>query len=154
MKKLSEQFIEMSQRTAAWETRTAAVNEQNRKEFEADVAEAQQAANSAQAAFAARLNKVGEKLAAPWREVHKNFSNQMATARRRAAEWKAADELAAAQDEADFTEGYAETAAEFARLAAAEADAAMLEAKAARAYAKDLEKVPPPPAVSSQKTPV
>jgi hypothetical protein len=93
-------------------------------------------------------------LAAPWREVHKSFSNQMATARRKAAEWKAADELAAAQDEADFSEGYAETAAEFARLAASEANAAMLEAKAARAYAKDLEKAPPSPAVPSQKTPV
>jgi hypothetical protein len=31
MKKLSEQFLEMSHRTAAWETRTAAVNEQNRR---------------------------------------------------------------------------------------------------------------------------
>lgn len=139
MKKLSEQFLEMSRRTAAWEARAATIEEKNRKEVEEHVAEAQQNVKSVQAEFASRLNSVGEAMSTPWRELHKSFNNQIAAARRKTAEWKAADELAAAQEEANYTEVYAENAAEFARLAAAEADVAMLEAQAARAYAKSLQ---------------
>jgi hypothetical protein len=60
MKKLSEQFLEMSQRTAALENRAAVRNEENRKEFEADVAEARQAVQSAQASFETKLNSIEE----------------------------------------------------------------------------------------------
>ena len=88
MKKLSEQFLEMSQRAAALENKTDAVR---------------------------------------------------TTVRQKAAELKAADELADARDRADDAEAYAEIAAEFASLTATEAETALVEAKQARAEAQSLE---------------
>jgi hypothetical protein len=139
MKKLSEQFLQMSQRTAAWENRAAAGREENRKKFEADVAEARKAVQSAQASFEARLSSVEESVSSQWRKLQKSFDDQVATARSKAEERKAAHNLADAKERADDYEAYAEVAADFARLAAAEADAAMLQAAEARAHADSLE---------------
>lgn len=140
MKKLSEQFLEMSQRTATWEEKAAASNEKSRQMFEADVAETREMVKSAQASFDAKLNSIEESVSSQWRKVQKSFDDQMATARSKAAELKAAHNLADAKDRADYYEAYAEAAAEFALLTAAEADAAMLKATEARAYADSLEK--------------
>ncbi len=141
MKKLSEQFLEMSQRTAAWENRAAAQQEKNRQGFEADVAEARNTVQSAQASFEARLNSIEESVSSQWRGLQESFDNQVAAARSKAAEWKAAHNLADAQERADYYEAYAEIAADFARLAATEADEAMLKATEARAHADSLVKM-------------
>lgn len=141
MKKLSEQFNEMSQQTAAWEKRAAASNQKNRQEFQADIAEARTAVQSAQASFEARLNSVEESTSAQWRKLQESFNKQVATARSKAAEVKAAHNLAEATDRADYYETYAEIAADFAHMAATEADAAMLQATEARAQASSLEKM-------------
>lgn len=141
MKKLSEQFLEMSQRTAAWENRTAARHDKNRQEFEADVAEARNAVQSAQASFEVRLNSIEESVSSQWRKLQESFNKQVANARSKAAERKAAHNLAEAIDRADYYEAYAEVAADFAHLAAAEADAALVQAAEARAYADSLEKM-------------
>jgi hypothetical protein len=140
MKKLSEQFREMSQRAATWENRTAAMRQENRQEFEADVAEAQASVRAAQAAFAARLDKVEAPVSAQWRGLKDSFDKHVADVRRKVADLKAADELTEAQVRADDAEAYAEIAAEFASLTATEAETAMVEAKQARADAQSLEK--------------
>ena len=141
MKKLSEQFLEMSEQTAAWEDRADANREQDRKMMEADVAEAREAVKSAQASFDAKLNTIEESVSTQWRKVQESFNNHVAAARSKATELKAAHNLADAQDRAAYYEDYAEVAADFARLAATEADAAMLKATEARAYADSLEKM-------------
>lgn len=140
MKKLSEQFLEMSQQTAAWEERVAASQEADRKELETDVAMAKNAVQSAQTTFQARLDSIDESVSAQWRKLQESFNNQVAAARSKAAELKAAHNLADAKERAGYYEDYASAAADFARLAAAEADAAMLQATEARAYANSLEK--------------
>lgn len=140
MKKLSEQFIEMSQQTAAWEKKAAAYHTENRKEFEADVADARKAVQSAQVSFDAKLNNIEEPVSLQWRKVQESFDKQVATARRKATELKVAHNLAEAEDRAAYYEDYAEVAADFARLAATEADAAMLSATEARAEAESLAK--------------
>jgi len=133
MKKLSEQFLELSQRAAVWENRTAAIRQENHKEFEANVAEAQASVKSAQAAFTARLDKVEEPIAAEWRKLKDSFDMHVAHVRQAAAARKAAHDL----------EAYAEIAAEFAKLTATEAETAMVEAKQARAAAQSMAKVRP-----------
>jgi hypothetical protein len=142
MKKLSEQFLEMSQQTAEWENRAAAEHEMNRKEFESDIAEARTAVQKAQTKFDAKLNSIEESVSSQWRKLQTSFDNQVAIARSKAAELKAAHNLADAKDRADYYESYAEVAADFARMAAAEADAAMLQAAEARTYANSLETTP------------
>ncbi len=141
MKKLSEQFLEMSERTAALENRVAATHQENRKEFEAHVAEAQAAVRSDRAAFAARLEKEEESLAAQWRELDEVFAAQISRYQCGMDERLNARDLAHARAQADDAEADAEMAAEFARLTAAGAEEAMLEAKQARAAAQSLEKV-------------
>lgn len=142
MKKLSEQLLEMSQRTAAWEDRTAARREENREESEAEVAEARKSVQASQEAFAAKLDSMHDSMSSHWREVQKSFDNQVAAARQKANEGKAAHDLASAQRRADLDEAYAEAAGEFAQLTAAEHYAAMVDATQARAHAKSLEKAP------------
>lgn len=141
MKKLSEQFLEMSRRTAVLENRAAARKEENRKEFEADVAEAREAVQLAVGSFEAKLNSIEESVSSQWRGLQRSFDNQVAIARSKAAERKAAHNLADAQERADYYEAYAEVAAEFANLAAAEAEVAMIQATEARAYANALGKM-------------
>ena len=141
MKKLSEQFLEMSQQTAAWEERAAADDAASRQKYEADVAETRKAVQTAQASFDAKLNSTEESVSAQWRKVQESFNNQVATARSKAAELKAAHNLADAQDSAAYYEDYAGVAVDFALLAATEADAAMLKATEARGYAASLEKM-------------
>jgi hypothetical protein len=141
MKKLSEQFLKMSQRTAALENRAAVRNEENRKEFEADVAEARQAVQSAQASFETKLNSIEESVSSQWHKLEESFNNQVAAAQSKAADRKAAHNLADVKERADYYEAYAEVAAEFANLAAIEAEAAMLQATEARAHANSLEKM-------------
>jgi hypothetical protein len=142
MKKLSEQFLEMSQRTAVVENRAAAKHEKNRQEFETAVAEARKEVESAQASFEAKLNSIEASVSSQWHELEESFNNQVAVARRKAAERKAAHNLADAQDRAEYYEAYAEVAAEFANLAAIEAGAAMVQAAEARAYANSLVMMP------------
>jgi hypothetical protein len=143
MKKLSEQLFEMGKRAAAWETQAAARSEANKQEFEAEVAEARKSAQTAQAAMQDRLDSIQDSMASQWREVQKSFNNQVAAARSRAAERKAAMDLSAAQRAANLDEEYARVATEFAQWAAAEANAAMLGATQSRAYAKSLENETP-----------
>ena len=138
MNKLSEQLLEMSKRTAAWENQAVARNNENKQEFVAEVAEARKSVQTAQAALATRLDSIQDSVSSQWREVQKSFNNQVTTARRRAAEGKAALDLSAAQREADFDEEYAQTATDFAQWAAAEANAAIAQANHSRAYAKSL----------------
>jgi hypothetical protein len=57
MKKLSEQFLEISERTAAIENRVASIRQENLQEFEASASEAQHNLHDAQAAFTAKLDK-------------------------------------------------------------------------------------------------
>ena len=140
MKTLSEQFIEMGERLAKTEKRVADIQQQNRKQFEANVAEAQAALRSARAAFTARLDKADESLTAQWREVDEAFAAQISRAQRNIDEGLNAIDLSAAQANADDAEAYAELAAEFARVTASEAEAAMVEAKQARANAVSLGK--------------
>jgi hypothetical protein len=130
----------MSQHTAAWENRVAARREEDHQAFEADTAEARAAVQAAQTAFAARMNNIQQAGAAHWSALQQSFNNQVAAARQRAAELKAAHDLSTAQVHADDQEAYADIAAEFANMAAAEAAAAQREASEARAYAKSLEK--------------
>jgi hypothetical protein len=132
----------MSQRTAAWENRAEAKHQENRKQFEADMAEARKSVEAAQAAFDAQLDKIEESVSSQWRKVQKSFDDQVEIARSKVAERKAAHNLADAKERADYFEAYAKVAAEFASLAASEADAAMLQAIEARAYAISLEVVP------------
>ncbi len=139
MKKLSEQFLEMSQRTAVLENRTEDIRQGNHNEFEASVAEAQASVRAAQTAFNARLDKVEASVSAQWRGLKDSFDSHVATVRQKAAELKAADELADARERAEDAEAYAELAADFARLTATEAETAMVEAKQARAEAQSLE---------------
>ena len=140
MKTLSEQFIEMGERLAKTEKRVTAIQQQNRKQFEANVAEAQAALRSAQAAFTARLDKADESLAEQWRELDEAFAAQLSRARSNIDEGLNAIDLAEAKANADDAEAYAELAAEFARVTAAEAETAMVEAKQARANAVSLDK--------------
>lgn len=141
MKKLSEQFLEMSQQTAVWEERVATSQEADRKELETDLAMAKNAVKTAQTSFETRLDSIDESVSSQWRKVQESFNNQVATIRSKAAELKAAHNLADAKDRADYYEAYAEAAADFARLAASEADAAALQAMDARAYADSLERM-------------
>lgn len=143
MKKLSEQLLEMGKQAAAWEDRTATRNEENKQEFEAEVAEARKSVQASQEAFAAKLDSMHESASAHWREVQNSFNNQVATARSKANELKAAHDLASAQRRADIAEDYAEAAGEFAQLAASEHYAAVVDAAQARAHAKSLEKRTP-----------
>jgi hypothetical protein len=140
MKKLSEQLLEMSKRTAGWENRAAARNEENKQELEAEVAEAHKSVQSAQATLADRLDSVHDSMSSQWREVQKSFNNQVAAARSRAAESKAALDLSAAQTAADLDEDYARIATEFAQAAVAEANAAIAQANQSKAYAQSLKK--------------
>jgi hypothetical protein len=135
MKKLSEQFLEMSQQTAALENRVGAIQRENQEEFASHVAEARTRTQTAQAAFAARLDSVEESLSEGWRELNDSFAQQVAAAQKRADERKNAIGLANARRKAEVAEAYADIAAEFARLTAAEAEKAMIEAKQARARA-------------------
>jgi hypothetical protein len=73
--------------------------------------------------------------------LEESFNDQVAAAQGKAAERKAAHNLADAKERADYYEAYAEVAAEFANLAAIEAEAAMLQATEARAHANSLEKM-------------
>ena len=140
MKKLSVQFLEMSQRTAALESQAAATNAKNRNEFEAKVAEARAAVRSAKAAFTARLDKMDEDLAEQWRDVDEAFAAQITAAQRRMDERSNAIDLANARADAEDAEAYAQIAAEFARLTASEAETAMIQANQARGTAQSLEK--------------
>lgn len=142
MKKLSEQFLEVSQHTAALENRAEATRAENRKEFEAHAAEARTRVQSFQDAFTARLDEAQESLAEQWRELDEAFTAQITRVRGQLDERKTAIDLARAKAQADDAEAYAEIAAEFARLTAAEAEAAMVEAKEVRARAISLEKMP------------
>jgi hypothetical protein len=142
MKKLSEQFLEMSQETAALENRVAAIGKENRKAFEAHVSEARARVKSFQAAFTARLDEADRSSAVQWRELDEVFAAQITRIQRSEDERLNAIDRARAKAQADDAEAYAEIAAEFARLAAAEAEAAMVEGKEARARAKSLEKTP------------
>jgi hypothetical protein len=139
MKKLSEQFLEMGQRTAKLEGEIAAFREEDHKAYEATVAETQAAVQSAQAAFSARVNKVEGSVNAKWRGLKDSFDKRVANARQKVAEGTAALDLADARAYAQDAEVDAEIAAEFARLTAADAEAAMLEAKRARTNAQSLE---------------
>lgn len=139
MKKLSEQLFEMSQKAAAFEKRAVERNEENVQEIDAAAAEAQKSVQSANAAFSAKLDSMHESASAHWREVQKSFNNQVAAARSRAAQRKAAMDLSAAQRAANMDEDYAQAATEFAQWAVAEANAATLGAAQSRAYAKSLE---------------
>jgi len=141
MKKLSEQFLEMSQRTAALEKHISAIQEENRKDFETHVAAGKAALRSAQAAFTARLDKIDESLAEPWRELDEALAVQVNRIQQNMDEHLNARDLANAKANAEDAETYAEIAAEFARVTAAQAEEAMLEAKQARAAAQSLEKV-------------
>jgi hypothetical protein len=143
MKKLSEQLFEMSQKAAAFEKSAAERNEENRKEYEADIAAARKSEQEAQAAFAAKLDGVHDSVSAHWREVQKSFNNQVAAARARAAADKTALDVDTAQMAADIDEAYAQVASEFANVAAAEANAAMVDAARSRTYAKSLENPTP-----------
>ncbi len=140
MKKLSEQFQELSQRAAALENRTAAIHQENRKEFEASVAEAQDAVRSAQTAFDAKLDKIEDRVSTQWRELKGSFDAHVASVRQKAAKQKAALDLAGARADAEDAEVAAEIAAEFARLTVAGAEEAMVAAKQARATAQSMEK--------------
>ena len=62
MKKLSQQFLELSQHTAALENRAEATRAENRKEFEAHVSEARARVQALQDAFTTRLGEAEE----PW----------------------------------------------------------------------------------------
>ena len=140
VKKLSEQFLEMSQRAAALENKTDAVRQENHKAFESHVAEARAALRSAQAAFAARLDMEDEALAAPWRELDEGLTAYFARVQHNMDESANARDLASARARANDAEVHAEIAAEFARLTAAEAATAMVEARQARANAQSVEK--------------
>jgi hypothetical protein len=142
MKKLSEQFLEMSQHTAALENRAAASRRANQEEFDKNVAEAKARVQSAQSAFTARLGKVEASLAEQWSQIDEAFASQITRAQRNMDEHKNAMDLAHARRQADAAESYAEVAAEFADLAAAEAVTAMIEAIQARARANSLEHTP------------
>jgi hypothetical protein len=138
MKKLSEQFLEMSQRTAAQENRIAAIQRENQEEFAKHVAEARTRVQTAQSAFAARLDSLEASVSEDWHALNDRFSEQIAAAQKRADERKNAMDLAYARRKAEAAEAYADVAAEFARLTAAEAEKAMIEAKQARANAESL----------------
>jgi hypothetical protein len=142
MKKLSEQFLELSQHTAALENRAEAIRAENRKEFEGHVLEARASVKSLQDAFTARLDDVEETLAAQWREIDAAFTAQVSRVQHQIDERKNSIDLALANDQAADAEAYAGIAAEFARLTAAEAEAAMVAAIEARAYAISLEQHP------------
>jgi hypothetical protein len=139
MKKLSEQFLEMSQHTAALENRTEATRAENRKEFETHVSEARTRVQSFQDAFTARLDETEESLAAQWREIDEAFTAQITRVQRQINERKNIIDLGRAKSQANDAEAYAEIAAEFARLTAAEAESAMVEAKQARVRANSLQ---------------
>jgi len=142
MKKLSEQLLEMSKRTAGWEDQVATRRAEDHQVIEADVAEAQKSAQAAQAAFAATLDSIHDSQTSHWHEVQESFNKQVAAARSRAAATKASIDLSAAKRGADLDEAYAQAASEFAQMAAAEANAAMVGAAQSRAYARSLEKAP------------
>ncbi|MBZ0300331.1 MAG: hypothetical protein K8J31_11340 [Anaerolineae bacterium] len=142
MNKLSEQLLELSQHTAALETRVEAARAEDRKEFETHTAEARARVQSFQNAFTDRLDEVEEGLAAPWRELDEAITAQITRAQHNMDEHLNALDLAQAQAQADDAETYAEIAAQFASLVASEAESAMVEAKKARANANSLEKQP------------
>jgi hypothetical protein len=142
MKKLSQQFLELSQHTAALENRAEATRAENRKEFEAHASEARARVQVFQDAFSARLDKAEESLAEQWRELDEAFTAQITRVQVSVNEHKSALDLARAKAQANDAEAYAEIAAEFAQLAAVEAEAAMIEAKQARARAISLEHMP------------
>jgi hypothetical protein len=140
MKKLSQQFLELSEHAAVAENHAEATRVENRKAFEAHVSEARARVQSFLDAFRARLDAAEESLADQWRELEEAFSAQINRAQRNSDERKNAIDLAKAKKQADNAETYSEISAEFAHLAAAEAEAAMVEAKEARARATSLEK--------------
>ena len=140
MRKLSEQFLEMSQRAAAWENKTDAIRQENRKEFAANVAEARATLRSAQAAFAARLDSEDSALSGQMREMDEALAAYFTRVQNNMDESANARDLASARARADHAEVHADIAAEFARLTATEAETAMVEAKQARAEAQSLEK--------------
>src|SRR6478752_3563373 len=97
MNKLSEQLLEMGKQTAAWENRAATRNEENKQEFDAEVAEAHKSVQAAQADMADRLDSAHDAMPSQWREVQKSFNNQVVAARSKAAQRKAALDLSGAQ---------------------------------------------------------
>lgn len=139
MKKLSEQFLEMSKRTAALENRAETLRQENRKEFDAHVAETKSRVQAIQAEFAARLDNTEESLAAQWRDLEDSFNQMVARFQKNADERLNALDRTKARVQAADAEEYAEIAAEFAHMAATEAEAAAAEATAARARAESLE---------------
>ena len=143
MKKLSEQLLEMSQRAAASEQQAADRNEENRKQFETDRAEAQAAVKSAQATLETRLDNVKQSTSSQWRQVQTSFNAHVVAARGKADEGKAGLDLAIAQQRAEDADTYAEIAVDFARVAAAEANAAILDATEAHAHVTSLQNAAP-----------
>jgi hypothetical protein len=139
MKKLSEQLREGSQRIAAWENQLAAIREQNQREYDAPVAEAQARVRAFHAAFVARLDSMADARSAQWRDLANTFSQHLATVRQRAEEHQAAVDREDAHVEAGYAEIHAQVAADFAQLVAADAAATTLEARRARAYVNALE---------------
>lgn len=138
MKKLSVQFLELSQHTAALEDQAARAK--NRNEFEAHVAEACARANSFRESFRTRLEKLDESMPAPWTELDESLAAYLTLVQRNLDASANARDLASARECADDAETRAEIAAEFARVTATEAEMAMVEAKQARAAAQSMEK--------------
>jgi hypothetical protein len=138
MKKLSEKFLELSQHTTALENRIEAARAEDRKQFQANAAEARARVQSFRDAFTARLDAVDESIAEDWRELDEAFTAQMTRIERDIDEDLNALDAADARDWAEDAEAFADIAAEFAQLAAAEAESAMVEAKEARARANAL----------------
>jgi hypothetical protein len=149
MKKLSEQLLEMSKKTAALENKAVARNEEMERQFEQDVADARESAQAAQAALTAKLNSIGQTMSAQWQQVQDSFNKQVAAARSKVAERQAAYDLAVAQEHAKFDQDYAQVSTEFAQWAAAEANAAIAQANQSRAYAQYLENTPVASATTS-----
>lgn len=142
MKKLSQQFLEVSQHTAALEQKIEDAREVDRRQTQAALAQARAKVKAFRDSFTAQLDETKESFAEDWRALDEAFTNQVNHAQRRIDEGLNALDAADARAWAEDAEAYAETAAEFAKLAAGEAEAAMVEAKEVRARAISLEQHP------------
>jgi hypothetical protein len=140
MKKLSQVYLELSQHTAALENRVEGATAEDRKAFQANVAEARARVKAFRDSFNAQLDEADQAFVEDWRALDEAFAEQMTNVQRRIDEELNALDAADAQAWAEDLESYANTAAKFAQLAAGEAEAAMVEAKNARVRAESLAK--------------
>ena len=138
MKKLSENFKDLSDHVADTKQKVADAEKQTKEKVETTIKKSKDAAKARQASFTTKVKEAKVVPVAQWDEVQENFHQKTQQIKNKIGTDKEAREVKKANKQADDAEEYAGAAIMFAYMAIDEAEVAVLEAIAARAYADTL----------------